>query len=535
NSGPFEEVCLLIVPSFSTIHYVATQLSTDRHLSLPLNTDYEHRNTTEISTQTKQKWYIVLILFEKNATESQRSTNNANLEKLRDCLTAIKKENNINRRKKAMALLDDFEPWIKSTSCESYWLQVETSLSMSAHEVTGRKAAYRTIKNFTQKVNDEEEVMDEFQPPLTRARKRARKELKPENQAIDKDEDEPISKQNARDVLKDDEIQSTHINDYSSSREPTDEEIPQENEEEAETEKELDINYIENPLSENEERETILNDIQSPDGDLIDLRLNSPFFKKLPRQIATSYMTEMDNITESLVPKNVHEFLVKFFSQNLSAKEWNYRIDDLRAPEKDDFILNTVVRVLRHTLPQFIKAFSLEEQNPLFNVTTLEHAHLNAFVHPCIDTFLWYIADIHYEYGEISSKNHINRNRADGVGFMTDADKHQLIYLEGSRPMAKDKKEIDDTTITEKAVYFRWSEFSPPDTFIFSRLLRLNEVDNANLPRKFSEMKSFVYFYESILKWALLVRDVTASFDNARTEQRPSRLSFADALLRLGD
>lgn len=27
---------------------------------------------------------------------------------------------------------------------------------------------------------------------------------------------------------------------------------------------------------------------------------------------------------------------------------------------------------------------------------------------------------------------------------MTDADKHQLIYLEGSRPMAKDKKEIDD-------------------------------------------------------------------------------------------
>lgn len=50
--------------------------------------------------------------------------------------------------------------------------------------MTGRKAAYRTIKNFTQKVNDEEEVMDEFQPPLTRARKRARKELKPENQAI---------------------------------------------------------------------------------------------------------------------------------------------------------------------------------------------------------------------------------------------------------------------------------------------------------------------------------------------------------------
>ena len=67
---------------------------------------------------------------------------------------------------------------------------------------------------------------------------------------------------------------------------------------------------------------------------------------------------------------------------------------------------------------------------PLLNITTIEHAHLNAFVHPCIDAFLWYIADIHYKYGEIPSKNHINGNRADGAGCMTDADKYQLIYVE---------------------------------------------------------------------------------------------------------
>lgn len=59
----------------------------------------------------------------------------------------------------------------------------------------------------------------------------------------------------------------------------------------------------------------------------------------------------MDNITELLVPTNVHEFLVNFFSQSLSAKEWNYCINDLRAPDKDDFIMNAVVRVIRHTLP----------------------------------------------------------------------------------------------------------------------------------------------------------------------------------------
>ena len=38
---------------------------------------------------------------------------------------------------------------------------------------------------------------------------------------------------------------------------------------------------------------------------------------------------------------------------------------------------------------------------------------------------------------------------------------------------------------------------------INSGTYRLNEIDNANLPRKFSEMKYFVYFYECVLKWAV--------------------------------
>ena len=40
---------------------------------------------------------------------------------------------------------------------------------------------------------------------------------------------------------------------------------------------------------------------------------------------------------------------------------------------------------------------------------------------------------------------------------------------------------------------------------INSETYRLNEIDNANLPRKFSEMKYFVYFYESVLKWAVCI------------------------------
>ncbi|CAG8608576.1 3329_t:CDS:2 [Diversispora eburnea] len=146
----------------------------------------------------------------------------------------------------------------------------------------------------------------------------------------------------------------------------------------------------------------------------------------------------MDVITESLIPTNVHEFLVNFFSQNLTAKEWNYQIDDLRAPNKEDFIMNSVVRVLCRTLPQL-------------------YMHFCGISRICIMN---------------TSKNHVKGNRADRISYMTDTDKHQLIYMEGSRPVTKDEKEIND----------------------------------------------------------LLVRDVTASFNNARAEPR---LSFADALLRL--
>jgi len=34
---------------------------------------------------------------------------------------------------------------------------------------------------------------------------------------------------------------------------------------------------------------------------------------------------------------------------------------------------------------------------------------------------------------------------------------------------------------------------------------RLSEVDNANLPRDFTEMGDFVFFYECIIKWAVSI------------------------------
>ncbi|CAG8594142.1 46108_t:CDS:10 [Gigaspora margarita] len=307
-----------------------------------------------------------------------------------------------------------------------------------------------------------------------------------------------------------------------------------------------------------------------PKGDLIDLRLNSPFFKTLPKSTKMAYLEEMDNKIESLVSKNVHDFLTQFFSKKLTAEEWHCEIDDLRSPEPNNDIMVALVRVIRRTLPQFIKAFALEDQNPLLNVATVEGAHLNSFVHPCIDAFLWYISNVHYEYGEITSKRHVNKNRADGAGYMVDADKFQLIYVEGSRPVSKDDKEITDLekisnnlknifaeivkdTVKKRRrlpstlyvfgglsfrlqIHLFYIDYNGTDDFepnINLGTYRLNEVDNTNIPRKFSEISDFVYFYECVLKWALLIRDVTASFEIARAEQRPSRISFANALSEL--
>ncbi|CAJ0765008.1 15990_t:CDS:2, partial [Entrophospora sp. SA101] len=129
------------------------------------------------------------------------------------------------------------------------------------------------------------------------------------------------------------------------------------------------------------------------------------------------------------------------------------------------------------------------------------------------------------------------------------ANKYQLIYVEGTRPTAKDdlekitnnlnnmfaeivKETIKNRRRLPKTLYL----FGGTGKFELNVNLgayRLNEINNANLPRKFSEMKDFVYFYECVMKWALLIRNVIESFDTARSGQRPSRLSYVDDLFQL--
>ncbi|CAG8470698.1 12580_t:CDS:2 [Funneliformis caledonium] len=128
---------------------------------------------------------------------------------------------------------------------------------------------------------------------------------------------------------------------------------------------------------------------------------------------------------------------------------------------------------------------------------------------------------------------------ADGLGYL---DKYQLVYMEGLKPNNKDEKVIADASKISKNlqniflsmvndnVKYRirlpkfLAIFGGGQSFLNRIHLQfidycgggkfhLNEVDNAKLPRDFTEMGDFIFFYECIIKWALLAREVKEAFE----------------------
>jgi len=91
-----------------------------------------------------------------------------------------------------------------------------------------------------------------------------------------------------------------------------------------------------------------------PNDEVIDLRSKSPFLMQLSMPLVTSYLSEIDKTTEALIPENIHNFLTMFFSQDLTGLEWQNKIDDLQAPNKNDKIMVGVIRTLQRTLPQLL-------------------------------------------------------------------------------------------------------------------------------------------------------------------------------------
>ncbi|GBB91058.1 hypothetical protein RclHR1_18170004 [Rhizophagus clarus] len=144
-----------------------------------------------------------------------------------------------------------------------------------------------------------------------------------------------------------------------------------------------------------------------PKMDLVDLRPKSTFSQALPIDIFMKYNSEFEKKHEGLIPNEIHKFLSDFLSRDLSVEEWLNQIDDLRASNQDPLLI-ALVRIIRGSMPQFVRAISLGIFNPLLGIS---RSHLNSFVHPCIEATLWHIAKVNYEFGEMSTANHTKKDK----------------------------------------------------------------------------------------------------------------------------
>ncbi|CAJ0756836.1 5141_t:CDS:2 [Entrophospora sp. SA101] len=112
--------------------------------------------------------------------------------------------------------------------------------------------------------------------------------------------------------------------------------------------------------------------------------------------------------------------------------------------------------------------------NPLHNVTTLEQPHLNDYVHPCLKAALWYCTEVHYTLTkEIGDKIKIARNL-------------KKMFFD----IVKDRVEKRKAMIPEMEVFGAASV----KLNIHIYVLGFAEIDNAAVPRDFSEMEEFIIF-----------------------------------------
>ncbi|CAG8450952.1 5833_t:CDS:2 [Cetraspora pellucida] len=164
--------------------------------------------------------------------------------------------------------------------------------------------------------------------------------------------------------------------------------------------------------------------------------------------------------------------------------------------------------------------------------------------------------------GKITSPNYVNRQKGDGIEFATNSSKYQIVYVEGTRPYkVDDKKVIENQNKIGKNLKNLYSEIIKermttrkvimPDmevfgvssvrcnihmyVFRFFGEYYLREVDNASVSRDYTEMEEFIYFYEVILKWAIIINRCLKKLSDKSLKKRSSRLSYALNVRNLDD
>ncbi|CAG8474012.1 10298_t:CDS:2 [Ambispora leptoticha] len=268
-----------------------------------------------------------------------------------------------------------------------------------------------------------------------------------------------------------------------------------------------------------------------PKTSIMDLRPKSKFSLFLDLELQKTILHEVFDEIDNYITDDIHEYLTSFFNEDFTAQGWDNAINNMDFNRCDSEHLKNIKKLIQETLPKFLKAFSLEDLNPLRDITILEKPHLN--------------------HGEIPLKGLGTRIRADGVGFLNDVVNYPIVCGEGARPGAPQKKSVDDDikNASSMAVLYNNNVIEEADArrqlftdlriygltafktelsltmMDFRSVHRLFEVDHFGLPKNWVDMPNFVWLYEAIIKWALCVNSTRNGLIEHRKKRRVSRYS----------
>ncbi|CAG8774171.1 37115_t:CDS:2, partial [Racocetra persica] len=130
------------------------------------------------------------------------------------------------------------------------------------------------------------------------------------------------------------------------------------------------------------------------EASIMDLRPKSKFSLLLDLGLQKTILHEVFDEIDNYITDDIHEYLTSFFNKDFTAQGWDNAINNIDFDKCDSEHLKNIKKLIQETLPKFLKAFSLEDLNPLRDITILEKPHLNQFVHPIIDSALWNFAKV---------------------------------------------------------------------------------------------------------------------------------------------
>ncbi|CAG8641346.1 3231_t:CDS:10, partial [Ambispora leptoticha] len=129
---------------------------------------------------------------------------------------------------------------------------------------------------------------------------------------------------------------------------------------------------------------------------VMDMTPKSVFVKQIPDELYKKYLMSLESF-DLLIPEETHEFLVSFFEQDLTCRQWSDAVDALEGKVYKEDVTRMAIKIIKKTIDNFLQAFSLEYMNPLQNAKALEAPHLNDYIHPCFKAALWQCANVYYE------------------------------------------------------------------------------------------------------------------------------------------